>query len=138
MKEQVVIRKAKETELQYLRSNDRHISEDMIKVKISRGEIIVLLLADEPQGWLRYNLFWDLIPFMNLLRIEEPYRGQGYGKMLVEYWQRQMKQAGFSQVITSTLSNETAQHFYRRLGYRDIGAFVLPGEAAELIFLKEL
>lgn len=138
MEERVVIRKAKVTELEYLRSNDRHISEDAIQEKISRGEIIVLLLANEPQGWLRYNLFWDLIPFMNLLSVEEPYRRQGYGKMLVEYWQRQMKQAGFSQVMTSSLSDEAAQHFYRKLGYRDIGAFVLPGEAAELIFLKEL
>jgi hypothetical protein len=45
---------------------------------------------------------------------------------------------GFTQVMTSTLSNEDAQHFYRKLGYRDVGALLLPDEPLEIILLKEL
>jgi hypothetical protein len=41
-------------------------------------------------------------------------------------------------VLTSTQSDEDAQHFYRRLGYRDCGVLILPGEAGELMLLKEL
>ena len=34
--------------------------------------------------------------------------------------------------------DEDAQHFWRKVGYRDFGAFVLPGEAAEILFLKQI
>jgi ribosomal protein S18 acetylase RimI-like enzyme len=46
-------------------------------------------------------------------------------------------------VLTSTVSAETAQHLYRRLGYRrlgyvDSGALLLPDEPAELLLRKPL
>ena len=37
-------------------------------------------------------------------------------------------------VMTSTRSDEEAQHFYRGLGYTDCGALLLPGEPLELFF----
>jgi hypothetical protein len=45
---------------------------------------------------------------------------------------------GFKIVMTSTLANEEAQHFYRKNGYKDIGGFVLPDEPLELLFIKEI
>jgi len=41
-------------------------------------------------------------------------------------------------VLTSTVSAETAQHLYRRLGYVDSGALLLPDEPAELLLRKPL
>jgi hypothetical protein len=38
-------------------------------------------------GWLRWNLFWDEVPFMNLLYVEEPRRGEGVGQLLVGEWE---------------------------------------------------
>ena len=35
-------------------------------------------------GWLRWNLFWDEIPFMNMLYVLEHSRGVGLGRALVE------------------------------------------------------
>jgi len=49
-----------------------------------------------------------------------------------------MQQRGYDMVMTSTQSDEQAQHFYRRIGYQDAGAFLLPGEVLEIIFLKSL
>ena len=49
-----------------------------------------------------------------------------------------MRALGHRRVLTSTLSNERAQHFYRRLGYRDSGALLLPDEALEIILMKDL
>ena len=46
--------------------------------------------------------------------------------------------AGHELVLTSTMSNETSQHLYRRLGYVDCGALFLPDEPAELILRKAL
>jgi hypothetical protein len=41
-------------------------------------------------------------------------------------------------VLTSTVSAEGAQHFYRKLGYVDSGALLLPDEPAELILRKPI
>ena len=76
-------------------------------------------------GWLRYNLFWDNTPFMNMLFLLDNYRGKGYGKQLVNTWKCNMKAIGYDIVRTSTLSNEQAQHFYRKLGYKDAGSLLL-------------
>jgi ribosomal protein S18 acetylase RimI-like enzyme len=49
-----------------------------------------------------------------------------------------MRQRGFTLVMTSTLSNERAQHFYRRLGYIDAGCLLLENEPLEIIMAKKL
>ncbi len=40
-------------------------------------------------------------------------------------------------VMTSSLSNEAAHYFYRKLNYVDSGALLLPEEPLEIIFCKE-
>ena len=49
-----------------------------------------------------------------------------------------MKEKRYSIVMTSTLSTETAQHFYRKLKYTDVGSLILKREPLEIIFMKEL
>ena len=49
-----------------------------------------------------------------------------------------MRRLGHRRVMTSTQANEDGQHFYRRLGYQDAGALLLPGEPLEIVFIKEL
>jgi hypothetical protein len=40
--------------------------------------------------------------------------------------------------MTSTLANEGAQHFYRKLGYRDSGCLILEDEPLEILLTKNL
>ena len=93
-------------------------------------------------GILRFNLFWDSIPFCNMLHIDEEYQGKGYGKQLMNRWEQDMKSSGCGMVMTSTQVNEEAQHFYRKLGYKDSGGFVvdIPGyeQPLELILIKAI
>ena len=93
-------------------------------------------------GILRYNLFWDSIPFCNMLHIDKEYQGKGYGKQLMDRWEQDMKSSGYGMVMTSTQVNEDAQHFYRKLGYKDSGGFVvdIPGyeQPLELILIKAI
>ena len=93
-------------------------------------------------GILRFNLFWDSIPFCNMLHIDEKYQGKGYGKQLMDRWEHDMKSFDCRMVMTSTQVNEEAQHFYRKLGYKDSGGFVvdIPGyeQPLELILIKAI
>ena len=102
------------------------------------GDELAGELAGEIVGWLRWNHFWDEIPFMNMLHVAARLRGRSIGTSLVLAWENRMRELGCARVLTSTLSDETAQHFYRKLGYVDSGALLLPGEALEIIFSKSL
>jgi ribosomal protein S18 acetylase RimI-like enzyme len=133
----MVVRRATPSDIDYLVNYDSHISNEIIYKKIETGEVLVAYDGDCFVGFLRFGWFWDEIPFMNLLFVIEAYRSKGVGRALVKYWESLFKgQVKF--VLTSTLSDESAQHFYRKLGYEDIGGFNLPGEATELVLMKEI
>ena len=53
------------------------------------------------------------------------YQGKGYGKKLMEYWENDMKSQGYGMLLTSTQVDEEAQHFYRKLGYKDCGGLII-------------
>lgn len=106
--------------------------------KISAAEVIHAEQGSTIIGILRYSLFWDELPFMNLIRIAEQHQRQGVGKSLVATWEQNMARVGHKCVLTSTQADEQAQHFYRRLGYTDIGGFVMPSEPLEIILHKPI
>lgn len=117
---------------------DKHISKDELENIINLKRVYILEEEDKFIGWLRYNLFWDNTPFMNMLYILEEYRGQGFGKLAVEVWEEEIKSLGYKTVLTSTASNEYAQHFYNKLGYKTIGGFTLGEDPFEIILSKEI
>ena len=83
-------------------------------------------------------MYESIESIMNMLWLEEKHRGKGIGKAFVEYWETQMKKENFRLVMTSSLANENAQHFYRKIGYKDRGCLMLDEEALEIIFVKEI
>ena len=135
---EVVIEYANQDDLPFLERNDSHLPVRALRDKVARREVLIARQDVLPVGWLRFGLFWDSIPFMNMLFLQESSRGQGIGRLLVLFWEEEMKQCGHRLVLTSTQADEDAQHFYRKLGYKDIGGFVLPNEPLEIILLKSL
>lgn len=132
------IRTAEIKDLTTLSEYEKHIAQEELQSGVSLGRVIVAEEEEKVIGWLRWNLFWDNTPFMNMLFLLDGYRSKGYGKAMVSFWEKEMKAAGYQLVMTSTLSNEEAQHFYRRLHYVDSGSLLLPGEPLEIIFIKEI
>ena len=106
-------------------SLDKHLSEQEFNNKVRDNRGYVLLDDNKPVGLLRYNLFWDNTPFCNLIYINNECQGKGFGKLLIEYWENDMKSQGYGILLTSTQVDESAQHFYRKLGYKDCGGFVI-------------
>lgn len=134
----MTIRYAGRTDLPLLEKLDRHISPGELARSIDAKRVLVLFLGGSFAGWLRYNLFWDNTPFMNMLYILEDYRGKGRGGQLVRFWEQEMAGGGYRTVLTSSLSSEHGQHFFRQNGYIDCGSLLLPGEPLEIIFKKEI
>ncbi|MBR0137333.1 MAG: GNAT family N-acetyltransferase [Erysipelotrichaceae bacterium] len=121
---------------------DHDFPESGFDEKVRNNQGYVYIKDGKIIGILRFNLFWDSIPFCTMLHIDETYHGNGYGKELMERWEKDMKKAGCGMLMTSTQVNENAQHFYRKLGYKDAGGFVVdvPGceQPMELIMIKGL
>lgn len=133
-----MIRYANEKDVEILKKYDNHISREELINSIKLKRILMMFQDNTFIGWLRYNLFWDEIPFMNMLYFLKDYRGKGYGKELVDYWEKEMLNNNYQKVLTSTLSNEQAQFFYRKNGYVDCGSLLLPDNPLEIILIKNL
>lgn len=104
---------------------DKHLPEAEFTNKVRDKRGYILSYDNKPVGLLRYNLFWDNTPFCTMLFIDREYQNKGYGKRLMEYWENDMKSQGYGMVLVSTQVDEGAQHFYRKLGYKDCGGLVI-------------
>lgn len=133
-----MIRFASTEDLNALSELDEHISASELFNSVSLHRVIVSTENGKINGWLRYGLFWDNLPFMNMLYIIDGERGKGLGTAICDFWEREMKALGYTIALTSTLSDERGQFFYRKRGYRDCGSLILPGEVTEIILYKEL
>lgn len=137
----IQIRYAETKDREFWYRLDAHLPAEEFAEKVRTRRGYVLLLDGSPVGLLRYNLFWDNTPFCTMLYIAPDFRGMGLGKALMLHWEADMRRRGFAMLMTSTQSDEDAQHFYRKLGYRDCGGFVvnIPGfeQPLELLFIKE-
>lgn len=130
---------ATELDFQYIVDHDKHLLESLILAKIKGKEIYIIRNHEDRNiGWMRYGYFWDNTPFMNMIWIDESARGQGTGRQVVLLWEQEMKLNGRILVMTSTLANEEAQHFYRKLGYKDAGCLLLDNEPLEIILTKSI
>ncbi len=71
---------------------DRHLPDNEFEKKVRDKQGYVLLEDNIPIGLLRFNLFWDNIPFCTMLFIDWKCQGKGFGKILMEYWEEDMNQ----------------------------------------------
>ena len=132
----------KSSDKQFWYSLDKHLPESEFENKVKTKRGYVLFENNIPIGLLRYNLFWDSIPFCTMLFIDKKCQGKGYGTMLIEEWEKDMKEQGYGMLLTSTQVDETAQHFYRKLGYKDSGSLIIDipiyAQSMEMFFVKEI
>jgi ribosomal protein S18 acetylase RimI-like enzyme len=123
-------------------SLDNHMGESEFNLKVRDRRGYVIINESKPIGIMRYNLFWDNMPFLTLIYLEESCRGRGFGRQAISFWENDMRGQGYKMVITSTQVDGQAQHFYRKLGYVDKGCLLLDNtpfdQPQELFMLKVL
>ena len=138
----MTIRYAAQADLASCLALDGHLPEGAYAPKLAAKQVYILSEAGEDLALLRFGFFWDSIPFCSLLYVAERARGRGYGRALAVRWEADMKSRGYDLAMTSTQADEEGQHFWRKLGYRDCGGFVLPfpgyEQPLELILAKPL
>lgn len=138
----ITLRPALESDRAFWLSIDRHTTEQGFSRKVSGRLGFVVCEDGEPCGLLHYCALWDNLPFLNLLFLLPEARGHGAGRRAMALWEDEMRALGYSMALTSTQSDEDAQLFYRRIGYRDCGVLLLQdcplAQPPELFLCKTL
>jgi len=134
----LTVRYVREEDKDFWITLDRHLSENefILKCRDKRGYVIGD--DEKPIGVMRYNLFWDAVPFLTFIYIDDACQKKGFGREAMLYWENEMREFGYEMLMTSTQVDEGAQHFYRKLGYIDRGGIFLdntPFEQPQEIFL---
>jgi ribosomal protein S18 acetylase RimI-like enzyme len=119
------IRYVESSDKKFWYSLDKHLPENEFEKKVRDKMGYVIWKSGIPIGILRYNLFWDNTPFLTMIFIDSNYQGNGYGSEAIEFWEGEMKERGYGMIMLSTQVDEEAQHFYRKLGYKDCGCLVI-------------
>ena len=135
----MTIRTAVPADLDGIRNYDRHIPAARLEDCIRRGQVVVLEDNGKILGVLRWNLFWQSLPFLDLIFLDNALRGQGWGTEMMALWEINMAEQGFRHALLSTQEDETSKFFYEKLGYTLCGDFLPPDQdARELMYRKEL
>ena len=118
------LRKAEPQELDLLLSWDRHVCRQELERSIGLGRTYLVLEEGRFVGWMRYNLFWDEHPFLNMLFLLEEARGKGYGRQLMEYCIADARESGRSGVCMLGADKQKAwlsdQAFAKKYGFQAV------------------
>lgn len=121
---------------------DKHMSEEEFLLKVRDGRGYIICNGVTPIGVMRYNLFWDNTPFLNLLHIEEQHCEKGFGTRAMVFWEGKMRELGYKMVMTSTMVDDGALFFYQKLGYVQKGVITFDEtplkQPPEFILIKNL
>ena len=135
------IRYVSETDKTFWFTLDRHLGENEFELKVRDKRGYVICDSGKPMGVMRYNLMWDNLPFLTLIHLDNSYHGKGFGRQAMIHWENEMRELGYDMVMTSTQVDEQAQHFYRKIGYKDKGGLFLdntPWEQPQEMFMIKI
>ena len=134
----IQIRHVQASDKEFWFTLDKHFSETEFEKKVRDKQGYVLTINGSAIGLLRYNLVWDNTPFCTLLYVDNKFQSKGYGKRLMSFWENEMKALGYDWLLVSTQSDESAQHFYRAIGYSDCGGLLAPDQPMEIFLGKRI
>lgn len=125
----------------FVMSIDQHVDDLKYENRVYTKSGYVMWEGDYPIGVMVHCILWDNLPFLNFICVKEEYRGNGYGTQAMKQWEEDMKNQGYKMVLISTQVDESAQSFYRKLGYVDCGALLFnntPFEQPMEMFMRKL
>jgi len=111
-------------EMQYV-CHGGNLAETEFALKVRDKRCYILRYNEKPIGVMVYNLIFDFVPFLTLMHLEDDYQRKGLGTKAMFYWEDEMRNMGHKMIMLSTQVDEDAQHFYRKLGYKDMGTIVM-------------
>ena len=132
------LRTATGADTQFLASFPGTPAHEILAAQVQRGQLRIIEHQSAPIGFLKFSVLWETLPFIEVLVIVDQKRRRGSGSAAVRDWEAEMRRSGFELVLTSTQSDESAQSFWRKLGYGDCGILCRPRQPAEIFLSHSL
>jgi N-acetylglutamate synthase-like GNAT family acetyltransferase len=137
----VRVRLAEADDIGWYEGEDRTIPPEAARRKVEAQEVFIVELAGRRAGHLRLDFLWSKFPFIALIRVLPELRRQGLGRVLLEFTEGRLRDAGHDTLYSSSQVNEPgAQAWHRRQGFEECGTLVgvNPGGIGEMFFRKRL
>jgi GNAT superfamily N-acetyltransferase len=136
----LVVRRASSDDFGFV-SQDGYLSERVVLRKLEDGDVFIARLGDEPVGYLRLDRLWSKLPYIELIRVLEPYRRSGIGRALLAHAESEAIARGHGVLYSSSQADEPEpQVWHRHMGFEASGQLdgVNEGGVAEVFFRKVL
>ena len=136
----IKIRIAVDDDLTFV-GQDGYVAPEVLRRKIAAGEVFIAESEGMAAGYLRLELLWSSIPYIALIRVNEPVRRRGVGRALVQFVEQQLLARGHSVLYSSSQANEPEpQAWHRTMGFKECGiiAGINRGDIGEIFFRKQL
>ncbi|MBM7693350.1 GNAT superfamily N-acetyltransferase [Peribacillus deserti] len=120
---------------------DHQIDEQLLLSKIQLNQIILLEIDRVIRWYIKLDIIWSNLPFLSLIKVTGEIRGNGYGQELLKFLEKELKDKGYSVLLSSSQVNETEpQKWHRKNGFQECGILTgINGQGiGELFFKKEL
>lgn len=136
----ISVRRAAPSDLDFV-SQDGYLPERIVRRKVGDGDIFVAERAGERVGYLRFEHLWAKLPYIELIRVLEPHRRTGVGRVLLGFAEADAAARGHADLYSSSQANEPEpQAWHRRMGFKECGllAELNEGGIGEVFFRKRL
>jgi ribosomal protein S18 acetylase RimI-like enzyme len=133
-----MIRAARESDFAFLRGFSADPSDGQLRAQIYDDRLRIIESSDGQVGFIKFYVLWEILPFIEVIIVRKDYRRRGIGRQAIRAWEEEMAARSFPRAIISTQADETAQDFWRRVGYRDCGSLALPDRPVELFMYRDI
>jgi len=137
---EVTVRLARLEDLRFVTS-DGHAASDVVRRKITHGEVFVAERGGEQLGYLRLEYLWSRLPYIAMIQVAPPHRRQGVGRALLAHLAGALVEQGHAILYSSSQADEPeAQAWHRRVGFEECGIVsgINEGGIGEVFFRKPL
>ena len=93
-------------------------------------------VSGKPAGFLVISMQGAFVGYVQLLGVAAQFRGQGVGKLLIEYAEKRIFRETPNVFICVSDFNASARRFYQKMGYQSVGElsdFIIAGHSEILL-----
>ena len=107
--------------------------------KIQRKLVLLAFLNEDCVGYLRWDWFWNRLPYLCLIKVKESNRGKGESTELLSFWEEHLIEQNFEYCLSSSQENEpSAVKWHLSKGFNEIGRLeTLNKDGSVEIFLRK-
>lgn len=118
---------------------DQFNKQEVLREKINRNLVYIAVLDNKVVGYFRWDMFWNRIPYLCLIKVDKKSRSKGIGTKLLSTWQEELKTSGYTFCLSSSQVNEPeAVDWHFKRGFKEIGRLeTLNADGSTEIFLRK-